>query len=147
MTIADTIPHYDLVITDNNTDVFVLVIGESARADNMSIYGYSRPTTPELQKQKSRLKLFTQAISGAPYTALAVPLALSVNTVLHHDVRHYPDNIINMANQAGFDTGGSAHNRRSGRTEQLWPVLPCGPETEFMSEAMMSYCSHTWLKH
>ncbi|HFV4524896.1 phosphoethanolamine transferase, partial [Escherichia coli] len=104
MTIADTIPHYDLVITDNNTDVFVLVIGESARADNMSIYGYSRPTTPELQKQKSRLKLFTQAISGAPYTALAVPLALSVNTVLHHDVRHYPDNIINMANQAGFDT-------------------------------------------
>ncbi len=86
MTIADTIPHYDLVITDNNTDVFVLVIGESARADNMSIYGYSRPTTPELQKQKSRLKLFTQAISGAPYTALAVPLALSVNTVLHHDV-------------------------------------------------------------
>ncbi|MCV8210004.1 phosphate starvation-inducible protein PsiE, partial [Escherichia coli] len=30
MTIADTIPHYDLVITDNNTDVFVLVIGESA---------------------------------------------------------------------------------------------------------------------
>lgn len=46
MTIADTIPHYDLVITDNNTDVFVLVIGESARTDNMSIYGYSRPTTP-----------------------------------------------------------------------------------------------------
>ncbi|ELO4887608.1 phosphoethanolamine transferase [Escherichia coli] len=104
MTIADTIPHYDLVITDNNTDVFVLVIGESARTDNMSIYGYSRPTTPELQKQKSRLKLFTQAISGAPYTALAVPLALSADTVLHHDVRHYPDNIINMANQAGFDT-------------------------------------------
>lgn len=28
-----TIPHYDLVITDNNTDVFVLVIGESARTD------------------------------------------------------------------------------------------------------------------
>ena len=94
MTIADTIPHYDLVITDNNTDVFVLVIGESARTDNTSIYGYSRPTTPELQKQKSRLKLFTQAISGAPYTALAVPLALSADSVLHHDIRNYPDNII-----------------------------------------------------
>ncbi len=104
MTIADTIPHYELMITDNNIDEFVLIIGESARTDNMSIYGYSRPTTPELQKQKSRLKLFTQAISGAPYTALAVPLALSADTVLHHDVRHYPDNIINMANQAGFDT-------------------------------------------
>ncbi|STE89019.1 hydrolase [Escherichia coli] len=43
MTIADAVPHYDLVITDNNTDVFVLVIGESARTDNMSIYGYSAP--------------------------------------------------------------------------------------------------------
>ncbi|MCU6410685.1 sulfatase-like hydrolase/transferase, partial [Enterobacter quasiroggenkampii] len=95
MTIADAVPHSALVITDNNTDVFVLVIGESARTDNMSIYGYSRPTTPELQKQKSRLKLFTQAISGAPYTALAVPLALSADSVLHHDIRNYPDNIIN----------------------------------------------------
>lgn len=104
MTIADTIPHYELMITDNNIDEFVLIIGESARTDNMSIYGYSRPTTPELQKQKSRLKLFTQAISGAPYTALAVPLALSADSVLHHDIRNYPDSIINMANQAGFDT-------------------------------------------
>ncbi|WP_157918981.1 sulfatase-like hydrolase/transferase, partial [Escherichia coli] len=98
MTIADTIPHYELMITDNNIDEFVLIIGESARTDNMSIYGYSRPTTPGLQKQKSRLKLFTQAISGAPYTALAVPLALSADSVLHHDIRNYPDNIINMAN-------------------------------------------------
>lgn len=104
ISIADTVPHYELVITDNNINEFILIIGESARADNMSIYGYSRPTTPELQKQKSRLKLFTQAISGAPYTALAVPLALSADSVLHHDIRNYPDNIINMANQAGFDT-------------------------------------------
>ncbi len=65
MTIADTIISLNMVITDNNTDVFVLVIGESAaRTDNMSIYGYSRPTTPELQKQKSRLKLLTEQWQG-----------------------------------------------------------------------------------
>lgn len=147
MTIADTIPHYELMITDNNIDEFVLIIGESARTDNMSIYGYSRPTTPELQKQKSRLKLFTQAISGAPYTALAVPLALSADSVLHHDIRNYPDNIINMANQAGFDTRWLSAQSAFRQNGRLWPVSPCGPETEFMSEAMMSYCSHTRLKH
>ncbi|MXD72722.1 phosphate starvation-inducible protein PsiE, partial [Escherichia coli] len=45
-----------------------------------------------------------QAISGAPYTALSVPLSLTADSVLSHDIHNYPDNIINMANQAGFQT-------------------------------------------
>ncbi|MGQ7147193.1 sulfatase-like hydrolase/transferase, partial [Escherichia sp. SS-MK2] len=47
---------------------------------------------------------FNQAISGAPYTALSVPLSLTADSVLSHDIHNYPDNIINMANQAGFQT-------------------------------------------
>ena len=104
MAIADKVPGYQLELSDNGIDDYVLIVGESVRASNMSIYGHNRSTTPQLEKQKDRIKLFTQAISGAPYTALAVPLTLTVDTVFDHDIQHYPDNIINMANQAGFDT-------------------------------------------
>ncbi len=54
--------------------------------------------------QRKQIKLFNQAISGAPYTALSVPLSLTADSVLSHDIHNYPDNIINMANQAGFQT-------------------------------------------
>lgn len=104
MTIADKVPAYHLELNDNGIDDYVLIVGESVRAANLSIYGHYRSTTPQLEKQKDRIKLFTQAISGAPYTALAVPLTLTADTVSDHDIQHYPDNIINMANQAGFDT-------------------------------------------
>lgn len=70
----------------------------------MSLYGYTRSTTPQVEAQRKQIKLFNQAISGAPYTALSVPLSLTADSVLSHDIHNYPDNIINMANQAGFQT-------------------------------------------
>ncbi|STE82507.1 hydrolase [Escherichia coli] len=147
MTIADTIPHYNLMITDNNIDEFVLIIGESARTDNMSIYGDSRPTTPELQKQKSRLKLFTQAISGhlIPPLRYRWHYLLILCCIMMFAIT--PIILSTWRIRRGSILGGSVRSPLSDRTERLWPVSPCGPETEFMSEAMMSYCSHTWLKH
>lgn len=102
--IAKTVPHYQLTVTDTGIENYVVIVGESARVDNMSIYGYGKPTTPQLEAQKACIKLFTQAIGGAPHTALAVPLALTADEIQHHDIHNYPDNIINMANQAGFHT-------------------------------------------
>lgn len=110
-------PRYQLAVSDTGIDNYVLVIGESERKANMSIYGYGRETTPALEAQRKNLLLFTEAVSGAPVTITAVPLALTADTPKSHDISHYSDNIINVANQAGFTTywfsrqgSGGAHN-------------------------------------
>lgn len=102
--IASQIPDYQLQTQETGIDTYVLVIGESARSENMSIYGYPQPTTPQLEAERSHLLLWNHAISGAPITITAVPLAITADTVQNHNIHHYSDNIINLANQAGFDT-------------------------------------------
>ena len=44
------IPLPDAKITNQSKDVLVLIIGESARRSNFSLYGYDRPTNPLLEK-------------------------------------------------------------------------------------------------
>lgn len=102
--ISSHIPHYSLQKNETGIDTYVLVIGESARSENMSIYGYPQPTTPRLEAERNQLLLWTHAISGAPVTITAVPLAITADTVNAHHAQNYSDNIINLANQAGFDT-------------------------------------------
>ncbi|HCS6420044.1 TPA: phosphoethanolamine transferase [Escherichia coli] len=104
LSIANTVPYFQLSVRDTGIDTYVLIVGESVRVDNMSLYGYTRSTTPQVEAQRKQIKLFNQTISGAPYTALSVPLSLTADSVLSHDIHNYPDNIINMANQAGFQT-------------------------------------------
>ncbi|CAD5996127.1 phosphoethanolamine transferase [Escherichia coli] len=104
LSIANTVPYFQLSVRDTGIDTYVLIVGESVRVDNMSLYGYTRSTTPQVEAQRKQIKLFNQAISGAPYTALSVPLSLTADSVLSHDIHNYPDNIINMANQTGFQT-------------------------------------------
>ncbi len=70
-------PYFQLSVRDTGIDTYVLIVGESVRVDNMSLYGYTRSTPPQVEAQRKQIKLFNQAISGAPYTALSVPLSLT----------------------------------------------------------------------
>ena len=63
---AEEIKLPDGRITDHEKAVVVLVIGESARKANFSLYGYSRNTNPLLSRQEG-LKVY-QARSCATYT-------------------------------------------------------------------------------
>ena len=64
----------DAVIKDEEKSVVVLVIGESARSANFSLYGYSKNTNP-LLSQKLNLFHFN-ATSGATYTTAGVKCIL-----------------------------------------------------------------------
>ncbi|QLY69370.1 phosphoethanolamine transferase [Citrobacter freundii] len=115
--IGNNIPDYKITLTDTGIENYVLIIGESARAVNMGLYGYPRDTTPELIKQKHQLLLFQNAIAPAPVTIMAVPMAMTADSVNAHDPRKYSDNVINISNKAGYDTywysrqgKGGAHN-------------------------------------
>jgi Predicted membrane-associated, metal-dependent hydrolase len=110
-------PNYKLSVADTGIETYVLIIGESERTANMGIYGYQKDTTPELVAQKDNLLLFRHAISPAPVTIMAVPLALTADSVMKKDPKNYGDNIISLANKAGFETHwysrqgkGGAHN-------------------------------------
>jgi lipid A ethanolaminephosphotransferase len=54
----------------------VLVVGESARAENFGILGYSRDTTPQLRKERGLLT-FTDVHSCGTETAVSVPCMFS----------------------------------------------------------------------
>lgn len=63
----------DAVFTDSTKTVCVLVIGESARRDHFSLYGYSRETNP-LLKDDGAVAL--PAVSAATYTTAGVKAIL-----------------------------------------------------------------------
>ena len=61
-------------LKDNNKSVFVLVIGESARSQNFSLYGYDKETNPMLSKIKNVHKF--KSNSCATYTTAGVKCIL-----------------------------------------------------------------------
>lgn len=65
----------DAHITNNKKSVLVLVIGESARSKNFSLYGYERDTNPLLSQVRD-LKHFS-AHSSTTYTSASVKNMLS----------------------------------------------------------------------
>lgn len=64
----------DAVIKDNQKSVVVLVIGESARSQNFSLYGYSKNTNPLLSKTPNVFHF--EATSCATYTRAGVKCIL-----------------------------------------------------------------------
>lgn len=68
----------DATFGSNEKTVAVLVIGESARAENFSLYGYGKPTNPLLSASKNVVTL-KNATSCATYTTAAVKCILSHN--------------------------------------------------------------------
>ncbi|GIJ97237.1 phosphoethanolamine transferase EptA [Capnocytophaga stomatis] len=64
----------DATIKDNEKSVVVLVIGESARSQNFSLYGYSKNTNPLLSKTENVFHF--EATSCATYTTAGVKCIL-----------------------------------------------------------------------
>ena len=50
----------------------ILIVLDALRRDHMSLYGYRRPTTPELDARRAKLRWFTRMITPSPQTAPAV---------------------------------------------------------------------------
>ena len=69
----------DATFADSDKEAVVLVIGESARRDHFSLYGYSRDTNPLLEKVEG-LKTYP-AVSAATYTTAGVKAILDHKAV------------------------------------------------------------------
>jgi len=83
--------------------IYVLVIGESARFDRWEINGYSKPTSPHL-KARQNLIPFSQAISGSNLTWMAVPQIITRANPTNMDVQFKEKSILSAFKDAGFKT-------------------------------------------
>ena len=86
----------------NNTVVFVL--GESMTRHNLSLYGYPRPTTPQLQAVATELTVFRNVLSAAPVTDSAIKLMLTPATQAQPDLWINQPDILTIAKRSGYKT-------------------------------------------
>ena len=84
-------------------EVYVLVIGETARACNFGLYGYGRDTTPLLGKTGG-LVAFTKAVTQSNTTHKSVPMLMSAVSAENFDSIYYEKGIITAFKEAGFHT-------------------------------------------
>jgi glucan phosphoethanolaminetransferase (alkaline phosphatase superfamily) len=85
-------------------EVHILIIGESARRDSWSAYGYSRKTTPNIERLQSELILFTNAVADANVTVCAVPILLTGMSPARFDMKAVRGNLVDLAGEAGYST-------------------------------------------
>ena len=86
-----------------NREVYVMVIGETSRATNWSIYGYNRETNPKLSKVKG-LTAFCHVLTESNTTHKSVPMLMS--SVSAHDFNsiYQQKSIITTFKEAGYQT-------------------------------------------
>ncbi len=88
----------------DDQETLVLVIGESTNRNRMGLYGYSRDTTPRLNRMKDELIVFNHVYSPRPYTIEALQQVLTFADEQHPDLYRTQTNLLNIMKQAGFET-------------------------------------------
>lgn len=88
---------------EGQREIYVLVVGETGRAMEWSLYGYERETTPNLQKT-SNLVYFKDAVTQSNNTHKSVPIILSSASAENYSVLYEQKSIVTAFKEAGFKT-------------------------------------------
>lgn len=81
-------------------DVAVFVIGESAARAHLSLYGYGRDTTPEMDGMREELVVFRNVISAMPVTNNSLYYMLTFKTLA--DPMHPRATLMSVLESAGY---------------------------------------------
>ncbi len=84
-------------------EIYVVVIGETARACNWELYGYNRATNPML-KQVKDLVVFDSVLTESNITHKTVPMLISSASAVDYDKIYYQKSLITAFKEAGFKT-------------------------------------------
>ena len=84
-------------------EVYVMVVGETARAHNFSLYGYPRNTNPLLSKTPG-IKAFPNATTQSNTTHKSVPMLLSAASAEDFERLFHEKGILAAFKEAGFYT-------------------------------------------
>lgn len=88
---------------NDSAEVYVLVVGETARSRDFQLYGYNRPTNPLLSTTDGLL-VFRNVRSQSNTTHKSVPMLLTAATADDHDRLHHEKGILAAFREAGFYT-------------------------------------------
>lgn len=84
-------------------EVYVMVVGETARAHNFSLYGYPRDTNPLLSKTQG-VKAFSDVSTQSNTTHKSVPMLLSAASAEDFERLFHEKGILASFKEAGFHT-------------------------------------------
>lgn len=89
--------------TTDQREIYVMVIGEAARAANWQLYGYDRPTNPCLS-QESDVVVYKNVVTQSNATHKSVPMILSSVSADNHSEIYSRRGIVQLYKEAGFRT-------------------------------------------
>lgn len=84
-------------------EIYVLVVGETSRAMEWSLYGYERNTTPRMEGLDG-LVHFTDVVTQSNNTHKSVPIILSAASAENYGVIYDEKSIVTAFKEAGFRT-------------------------------------------
>jgi glucan phosphoethanolaminetransferase (alkaline phosphatase superfamily) len=96
--VTPEIPHS----TGRENETYILVLGESARRDRHSLYGYPEKTNPEMEKLKDLL-VYPDVVTLHPHTVAAVPTILTKQEGFDEIAGVHPS-FLQVFQQGGFKT-------------------------------------------
>ena len=101
----------------NATPNVLFIVWDTVRADHLSLYGYSKPTSPRLEAFASKAVVYERATSPGMWT---LPAHASMFTGLpgtshganakHRWLDHHHDTLAELLGRAGYDTFGMSTN-------------------------------------
>lgn len=119
-------PDKDSAESTYKAQMIVVVIGESASRDHLSLYGYPLPTTPRLDTISKGLYVFTDAVASSTSTAENMPRLLTFMTdePSNKDWFDYPT-LLQLFQILGYRTYWLSNQERTGEMSNLSGILSC----------------------
>lgn len=91
--------------TDSTAEqTYVLVLGESTTRNRMSLYGYTRKTSPRLEEIRKELLVYDNVVANIPYTIESLSSTLTFTAPDRFQDAYRDMNLITMMEKAGFKT-------------------------------------------
>lgn len=91
------------LVEPQESEVYVLVIGESSRRDHWSLYGYPRPTTPRIDRTPNIIP-FKDIVTQEALTQVSVPLMITRRSIDRPHAHLNERSIVSAFRETGFRT-------------------------------------------
>jgi len=118
--------------------IYVLVIGESSRRDHWQLFGYGRPTNPQVMRI-SNLFPITNMVSSWSASIMAIPMIVTRKPSSERGMNWSEPSIVRVMQEAGFETYWISNQMPIGRYDS--------PVSNYAFEAQhIAFLNHaSWL--
>lgn len=122
-------------------ETYVVIVGETSRRHNWSLYSYDRETNPLLSEQSGLVK-FSDAISTATQTTTSITAALTLAEPDDYKGFLEKPSIITAAREAGFKTYWISNQGRYGLIETDTTIVADEAEETHFKQDSYRYTFH-----